>query len=60
VCYIYGTRFAALGRHDPDQYSSEESEEDLLKPKPQHLYVYDFNAEAIARLAHEQKRDMRH
>ena len=55
VCYIYGTRFAALGRHDPDQPSSDESEEDLLKPKPQHLYVYDFNAEAIARLACEQK-----
>lgn len=59
VCYIYGTRFAALGRHDPDKSSSEESEEseeDLLKPKPQHLYVFDFNAEAIARLACEQKR----
>jgi len=58
VCYIYGTRFAALGRHDPDKpplEGSEESEEDLLKPKPQHLYVYDFNAEAIERLACEQK-----
>lgn len=58
VCYIYGTRFAALGRHDPDQSSSEESEEGPFKTKPQYLYVYDFNAEAIARLAHEQKRDL--
>ena len=58
VCYIYGTRFAALGRHDPDQSSSEESEEDLVKPKPQHLYIYDFNAEAIARLAQERERDL--
>ena len=58
VCYIYGTRFAALGRHDPDQSSSEESGEDLTRPKPQHLYIYDFNSEAIARLAHEQKQDL--
>ena len=58
VCYIYGTRFAALGRHDTDQSSSEESDEDRVNSKSQHLYVYDFNAEAIARLAHEQKRNL--
>jgi hypothetical protein len=57
VCYIYGTRFAALGTHDLDQSSSEASE-DLDTPKPRYLYVYDFNAEAISRLASEQKRKL--